>query len=115
MHDLESFFWVLFWVCITVIVQMKRVLFHKLINGIMRTSKNYKLKLGIVSDEGIFRKTTTEHFTEYYKPLIPWLNRLRRAVFPNGRRWKSEERELHSRMKEIIREAQNDLEVFVDK
>jgi len=55
------------------------------------------------------------HFTEYYKPLVPCLNRLKRVVFPEGRRWKSEDRELYARMKEIIREARKDPEVLADK
>lgn len=116
MHDLESFFWVLFWICIhcngpneeRVVPQFDKWNYAD-------TEELAKLKLGTVSDEGIFRKTTTEHFTEYYKPLIPWLNRLRRVVFPNDGRWKSEDRELYSRMKEIIREARKDPKVFADK
>jgi len=112
MHDLESFFWVLFWICIhyngpneeRVVPQFDKW-------NSVDTEELAKLKLGTVSDEGIFNKTTTEHFTEYHKPLIPWLNRLRRVVFPEGRRWKSEDRELYSRMKEIIREARNDPKV----
>jgi hypothetical protein len=40
MHDLESFFWVLFWYASAVMVQIRRGLFRNLINGIMRTPKN---------------------------------------------------------------------------
>jgi hypothetical protein len=78
------------------------------------TGELAKLKLGTVSDEDIFHKTTMEYFTDYYEPLVPWLNRLQRVVFPNGGRWKSEDRELYSRIKEIIREARKDLEVLAD-
>jgi hypothetical protein len=60
-----------------------------------------KLKLGTVADEEIFRQTAAEYFTPYYEPLIPWVNRLRRAVFPGGGEWKEENRHLYSRMKEI--------------
>ncbi len=116
MHDLESFFWVLFWICIhyngpneeRVVPQFDKWNF-------VDTEELAKLKLGTVSDEGIFNKTITEYFTEYHKSLIPWLNRLRRVVFPEGRRWKSEDRELYSRMKEIIREARKDPKVLADK
>ncbi|OCL08962.1 hypothetical protein AOQ84DRAFT_274939, partial [Glonium stellatum] len=89
MDDGESFFWVLFWICI-----------HY--NGpneeryVQRFDKwNYAdaeelagMKLGIVADEVIFRKILDEYVTEYYKILIPWLNRLRRVVFPSGGTWK---------------------------
>lgn len=84
MHDLESFFWVLFWICIHCngpneerVPQFDKWKYAD-------TEELARLKLGTVSDEGIFRKTVTEHFTEYYKPLILWLNRLRRVVFQHG-------------------------------
>ncbi|KAG9229575.1 hypothetical protein BJ875DRAFT_537638 [Amylocarpus encephaloides] len=113
MHDLESFFWVLFWICVhyngpneeRVVPQFDKW-------NSVDTKELAKLKLGTVSDEGIFNKTTTEHFTEYRKPLMHWLNRLRRVVFSEGRRWKSEDRELYSRMKEVIREARKDPKVL---
>ena len=113
MHDLESFFWVLFWVSIH---------YHEPNQGrvVPQFDKwNYVdmgelaiLKLGTVSDEGIFRKTATEYFTEYYKSLIPWLNRLRRVVFPDGGRWKREDKELYYQIKEVLREATTDKEVL---
>jgi hypothetical protein len=70
------------------------------------------MKLGVVAEEDIFRKTTTEYFTEYYESLISWLNRLRRVAFPGGGR---EDRELYSRMKEILREARMDPKVLADR
>jgi len=115
-HDLESFFWVLFWICIhfngpnegRIVPQFDRWNYAD-------TEELARLKLGTVSDEDIFHKTAMEYFTDYYEPLVPWLNRLRRVVFPNGGRWKSEDRELYSRIKEIIREARKDPKMFADK
>ncbi|KAH6977655.1 serine/threonine-protein kinase Sgk2 [Ilyonectria destructans] len=112
MHDLESFFWVLFWICI-----------HY--NGpddgkpVPRFEKwNYvdtdelaELKKGQVSHERDFIKTTREYFTSHYQPLIPWVNRLRKVVFPNGRRWEKEDDQLYLRMNGILREAQKDIKV----
>jgi hypothetical protein len=49
-----------------------------------------------------------ENFTPYYESLVPWLNRLRKVVFPNGGRWEEEDRGLYSWMKDILREAQKD-------
>lgn len=116
MHDLESFFWVLFWICIHCNGPNEERVVPQFVEwDYAYTEKLAKEKLGTVSDEDIFRKTIMEYFTDYYKPLIPWLNRLRRVVFPNGGRWKIEDRELYSRMKEIIREALKDPEVLVDK
>ncbi|OAA34974.1 serine/threonine-protein kinase Sgk2 [Metarhizium rileyi] len=113
MHDLESFFWVLFWICIYY-------------NGpddngkpverfenwnYMNTEELAQLKKGQVSHEQDFIKATKEYFTPFYQPLVPWVNRLRKAVFPNGRRWDKEDEQLYSRMKDILREAQADPQV----
>jgi hypothetical protein len=72
------------------------------------------MKLGVIADEDIFCQTAYEHFTEYHQPVIPWTNRLRRAVFPGGRRWKDEDRRLYSQMKEILGEAQKDPNVLAE-
>ncbi|KAI1463197.1 uncharacterized protein F4812DRAFT_453675 [Daldinia caldariorum] len=88
-HDLESFFWVLFWIYV-----------------------HYK---GPDQGQGNFLRTTEENFTAYYQPLIPWVNRLRKAVFPNGGRWEREDRGLYSRMNAIFYEVWNDPTVLVDK
>jgi|SRR5271163_4711279 hypothetical protein len=80
----------------------------------MNTKELARMKLGVVAEEDIFSKTTTEYFTEYYELLIPWLNRLRKVAFPDGGRWKREDRELYSWMKEILREARMDPKVLAD-
>ncbi|KAK4243066.1 hypothetical protein C7999DRAFT_36611 [Corynascus novoguineensis] len=85
MHDLESSFWVLFWICIhcngpgegKVIAEFERWNYAD-------TEELAKLKLGTASDEDIFRNTTEEFFTKYYRPLIPWVNKLRKVVFLGG-------------------------------
>jgi len=105
-HDLELFFWVLFWICIhcnspgegKVVAQFDKWNYAD-------TGELAKLKLGTVSDEDIFRKTTEEFFTEYYRPLVPWVIRLRKAVFPGGGRWKREDSGLYTRMRGILEEA----------
>ncbi|RKK81727.1 hypothetical protein BFJ71_g15512 [Fusarium oxysporum] len=109
MHDLESFFWVLFWICIHYNTQGDaRVVpqFDKW--NFVDMQELAKLKLGTVSDDGIFASTASEHFTDYYKPLLPWLNKLRKEVFPVGGRWKREDKNLYTRIKKILRDAQQD-------
>ncbi|KAL2171516.1 hypothetical protein VTG60DRAFT_2684 [Thermothelomyces hinnuleus] len=109
MHDLESFFWVLFWICIhcdgpgrgRVVDRFDRWNYADM-------EELAKLKLGTVSDEDIFRITMEESFTEYYAPLIPWVNKLRKAVFPGGRKWKTEDSGLYARMRELLEEASKD-------
>ncbi|KAH7016034.1 uncharacterized protein B0I36DRAFT_41579 [Microdochium trichocladiopsis] len=112
MHDLESFFWVLFWICIHHTgPEESRVVprFEKW--NYVDTEELAGMKLGIVSDDDIFGKITMEFFTDHFKALIPAVGRLRRAVFPRGGRWKKEVSGLYSSMQEILREARKDLYV----
>ncbi|PGG98195.1 hypothetical protein AJ80_09573 [Polytolypa hystricis UAMH7299] len=114
MHDLESFFWVLFWICIH-FVQGK---------GMGPTefdSWNYlgdnelaRSKLGTIGSENIFLKTAGDNFTSYYQPLISLVNRLRRKVFPKNEQWEKPNPELYSSMREILREGRKDPEVLAD-
>ncbi|TWU75060.1 hypothetical protein ED733_006610 [Metarhizium rileyi] len=109
MHDLESFFWVLFWICIHYSESQGRVVKDFEEWNYARTEDLAKLKLGTVSDDRIFRSTAVKHFTEYYQPLIPCVDRLRRKVFPGGRRWRDPNQKLYAEMKEIFRAAQAEL------
>lgn len=87
MHDLESFFWVLFWTCIhytgpgqgRVVPQFERW-------NYIGTEELAKIKKGEVGDEKDFLRAVEDNFTTYFRPLIPCVNRLRRKVFPSGGR-----------------------------
>lgn len=110
MHDYESFFWVIFWICIHYNEP------HEAGRAVPIFEKwNYaemeelaKLKLGTVLDEDIFLETLKLNLTPYYTPLGPWINRLRRVVFPQGRLRKEEDESLASKMLKILQEAQID-------
>ncbi|KAI0570679.1 hypothetical protein Alg215_10901 [Pyrenophora tritici-repentis] len=110
MHDLELFFWVLFWICIhydgasegRVVPQFEKW-------NYIDTEELAKLKKGEVGDESDFLRTAKATFTPYYQSLIPYVNRLRRKVFPNGGRWRVPNPKLYMEMKEILRAAQDDL------
>ncbi|KAI0096458.1 serine/threonine-protein kinase Sgk2 [Nemania sp. FL0031] len=69
------------------------------------------LNRGCVSNEAYFIKESKRDFTPYYQPMVPWLNRLRKAVFPGGGTWEIENENLYSQMKDILREAQQDPEI----
>ena len=73
MHDLESFFWVLFWICIhnTGPRGENRVVprFEK--RNDADTEELAEIKKGMVDHEGNFFKMTDKHFTIYHKSLIP--------------------------------------------
>jgi hypothetical protein len=118
MHDLESFFWVIFWICIHYDgPRQERVVpwFEKWNHMDMEVLAGIKL---LVIEEEFFQQTASEYFTGFYQPLLPWVNRLRRVVFPalGGRsgRWKYEDKQLYSQMKEILRDAQKDLDILAE-
>ena len=113
MHDLESFFWVLFWICIHYDgwdekgkVKRKIVLQYEKWNY-ADTEELAKTKAGQIS-KGIF-DTVDNYFTEHCKPLIPCLKELHTAVFVGGSRWFSEHRELYSDMKRILEKARSNI------
>ncbi|OJD21394.1 hypothetical protein ACJ73_07263 [Blastomyces percursus] len=113
MHDLESFFWVLFWICVHYSgPNTSRVVerFEKW--NFMDTEELADMKIGVISEGDKFLKTTTEYFTEDYQPLIPHVNKVRRQIFPKGKRWRTPNKNLYSSMREILREAQKDPEVI---
>ena len=72
-------------------------------------------KKSVIDNEVDFLTIVEESFTPYYRLLIPWVNRLRRKVFLNGRRWKTLEPMLYSSMKEILREARKDPKVVTER
>ena len=114
MHDLESFFWVLFWICIHFDGPKKdRVVprFDKwnYVDTDERAEDLAGMKLIVVSKEEMFMKTTTKYFTQYYQPLAPLMNNLRKVVFPGDKPWKREDERLYSRMGEILQKGQEDL------
>ena len=112
MHDLESFFWVLFWICVHYDgPDESRIISEFDQWNYISMELLAKEKKGQVSHEGDFIRSAEENFTTYYQPLIPWINRLRKVVFPSGGRWEREDTGLYARMREIIGEARKDPKV----
>ncbi|KAI9856816.1 MAG: hypothetical protein M1813_008753 [Trichoglossum hirsutum] len=111
MHDLESFFWVLFWICIhyTGPGRARETEFE--FWNYENTTRLAEIKQGMVVHEGDFIKKVSQNFTPYHQPLIPWVNRLRRVVFPEGKRWERKEPTLYSQMKAVLEKAREDLRV----
>ncbi|KAL7926153.1 hypothetical protein ACQKWADRAFT_281902 [Trichoderma austrokoningii] len=112
MHDLESFFWVLFWICIHYDAEGKDIGPTGFDNwNSENDDKLISSKIGEIADEEVFLRKADQNFTPHYQPLVPTVNRLRRKVFPNGKRWKTLEPGLYSSMQEILRDdARKDLE-----
>lgn len=113
MHGLETFFWYIFWICIHHNgPKESRVVprFDKW--NYTETEELAGMKLGIVAKEAIFLKTAEDYFTSYYELLIPWVNRLRKVIFPMDKPWEKEDRSLYSRSKEILKTAKEDPQVI---
>ncbi|KAK0369743.1 serine threonine-protein kinase sgk2 [Colletotrichum limetticola] len=116
MHDLESFFWVLFWICIHYDGNGKDIGPTEFDSWNYESdSKLVRSKKGEVTDEDDFLRSAGENFTSYYQPLIPWVNRLRKGVFPGGERWKRQRPELYCSMKKILHDAQKDPAVLAER
>ncbi|KAI1471016.1 serine/threonine-protein kinase Sgk2 [Daldinia caldariorum] len=110
MHDLESFFWVLFWICIHYEGPGKGRPVSEFDKwNFMDAEELATMKLGTISEQDVFSNKSSKHFTTFYQPLIPWVNLLRQAIFPNGGRWKKEDEGLYTRIEEICRAARADL------
>ncbi|KAH8708597.1 hypothetical protein GQ44DRAFT_743041 [Phaeosphaeriaceae sp. PMI808] len=73
------------------------------------TEELAEIKKGIIGDERDFLKMIESTFTPYYQPLASFANRLRRKVFPDGRRWRDPNLKLYSEMREILQVAQRAL------
>ncbi|KAL6807586.1 hypothetical protein GGI42DRAFT_351039 [Trichoderma sp. SZMC 28013] len=112
MHDLESFFWVLFWLCIhsngpdrkgRVVPEFDQWNFAS-------TEGLAKLKMGTVGTEEIFMRTVSENSTPYHQRLIPLLSELRVIVFPNGHFWDREDEALYGRMRGALQRERERLD-----
>ncbi|OJD21424.1 hypothetical protein ACJ73_07236 [Blastomyces percursus] len=112
MHDLESFFWVLFWICIHYECPGKGSTVERFENwNYMSTEELAVAKQGVISDEEDFLRMVEDYFTPYHKSLIPCVNRLRRLVFPGGRRWKEQSSNLSRNMIETLEDAGNNPDI----
>jgi hypothetical protein len=111
MHDLESVFWVPFWICIyyTGLNKVRVVLRFNRWNT-LNTEELAAAKKFVIDDERDFLGLAEDYFTLYYWPLITYSNKLRRKVFPDGGRWREPNPKLYAEMKEILRAAQHELE-----
>ncbi|WVN91167.1 uncharacterized protein L203_106421 [Cryptococcus depauperatus CBS 7841] len=112
MHDLESFFWVLFWICIHYDGPSKPVSSKYDRWKYEDDDMLVDLKFATIGGERMFLDTTRARFTPFYKPLIPLMNEIRKKVFPNDQWWTTENRELYSLIKRILANGQKDPEIL---
>ena len=110
MHDLESFFWVLHWICVHCTAPEERRTVESFEEwNHMDSQRLARLKKAYVSDQRDFVSSIERHFTPYCRPLLPWVERLRTVVFPGDHSWDREELRLYDEMTAVLREAKVDL------
>ena len=115
MHDRESIFWVLFWVCMhyegrNEKGESKRRIVPQYEKWNYASTKELAdLKRGLVLEDADFNETITG-FTPYCQPLIPCIQELRKYIFPNGKRWLGENNKLYSQIRGVLNKARGDLE-----
>ncbi|KAK7732535.1 hypothetical protein SLS53_008421 [Cytospora paraplurivora] len=110
MHDLESFFWVLFWICIHYDGPGKgRVVDDFEQWNYIKMDTLALLKGGTVADKPTITRAMTDNFTPYFESLIPWVTRLWEVTFPNGKRHYQDDEKLYSRMRDVLQRASKDL------
>ncbi|KAI9808663.1 MAG: hypothetical protein M1825_003814 [Sarcosagium campestre] len=112
MHDLESFFWVLLWICVHYTGPGKEA---QDISDFFN-NWNYKspeqlatYKAGMVIEERRIDKIMSVSVTAYCRVLIPCVKELWRIIFPGGEPWSTQEHSLPSQMKATIEKARDDL------
>jgi hypothetical protein len=102
MDDLESMFWLLFWICVH----------YSGPDGSQVQSTDYdwnfispmnlgRLKAGTINDQN-FPSNAREEFTDFYRPLAPCVDNLRRVVFPDGVCWEREDGNLYEKMQDVL-------------
>jgi hypothetical protein len=62
-------------------------------------------KAGLFSNEQDFLGRIKPNFTDYYAHLVPWINALRRVVFPDRNRWAEPDLFMYSRLKAVLERA----------
>ncbi|KAI9780108.1 MAG: hypothetical protein M1816_003163 [Peltula sp. TS41687] len=110
MHDLESFFWVLFWICIYYVGPNKeRQPIKKFEDWNYDPAEEVaEGKLAVISLDR-FESNLKEYVTDYCSPLIPLITKLWEAVFPNGRKYRYEDKTLYGRMRAELEKHQLEL------
>ena len=105
-YNLESFFWVLFWICVHYNRLGKDIGLTKFKHqNYKNTIELAKLKSGLVNREGYFLNYIAKVFIPYYQPLVLWVNKVQKVVFLIDRKQEKKDRALYSQIKEILQQA----------
>ncbi len=105
MHDLESFFWVLFWVCMRWKGPPSTRPHVTLIQNL------HQFRTDIIDDREYLGDVANCCFTGYCKPLIPCLRGLHKIFFPYGTYRRAADRLLYTQVKMVLVQTREDLGV----
>jgi serine/threonine protein kinase len=105
MHDLESFFWVLLWICIHYPEGRNPVRVPDFEEWHYRARRVRAFKLEIINTESDLDSTMSTYFQPRYRPLYPLFRDLRNLLFPDGRQRDKEDEGLYAQMKSAFRNA----------
>ena len=110
MNDVESFFWVLFWICI---YREGSSINNRIVPDFdewwyLDEADVAARKKGVVRNEADFLRIAEENFNAYHQPLSPWVSKLRQIVFPDGVPRTELDKSISDNMVEILEDAQSD-------
>ena len=109
MHDLESFFWVLLWMCVHWNGPDKEDTKSTLENwNFMNSTELIRNKTSIVEEE-CFLQILTE-FTSHCTEMEKCVKKIHGIVFPNHSKWKSLNRNVYSDMQRELENAADEFQ-----
>lgn len=110
MHDLESFFWVIFWICVHYTGAGEETQdVGKFENWNYVSAEDLAIfKSGLVLPMN-FNTQLSQYTTNYCRPMIPLVTKLWEELFPLGRSCNKKDKTLYGRMKAILEKAREAL------
>lgn len=110
MHDLESFFWVIFWICVhyTGAGKESQDVGNFKDWNYVSTDDLAIFKCGLVLPMN-FKAKLDQYTTNYCRPMIPLVTTLWEEVFPHGQSSNKKDETLYGRMKAILEKAREAL------
>ncbi|KAI9809767.1 MAG: hypothetical protein M1825_000200 [Sarcosagium campestre] len=110
MHDLESFFWVLFWIGIHWNGKDKERIKSDYEKWNYLSMKELaEFKVAKVVDYGYFQKEVKDNLSPCCKPLLDCILEMREVIFPDGRQRTSEDERVYALMRTVLEKAKEDL------
>ncbi|KUI70863.1 G protein-coupled receptor kinase 2 [Cytospora mali] len=105
-HDLESFFWVLFWICIHYDGPRKGTVVERFEKWNYQDMEDLAgLKRYIIGHKKDFARTMDTYCQPYFESVAPWLEKLRKVVFPGGVEYQSDNERLYSQMRDVLQKG----------